>query len=136
MLIGIHCYEVCTTRAYCIVCGYFAVEMREVYHDSEPLLISLSLLYFFVSKARAIENQCFVIASAQYGIHNEKRTSYGHSLVIDPWGTVVADAGGMDGSGTTDGPVSLIVCDIDTDQLASVRGNMPIQQHRAAARYE
>jgi deaminated glutathione amidase len=37
-------------------------------------------------KARAIENQCFVIAAAQYGKHNEKRESYGHSIVVDPSG--------------------------------------------------
>lgn len=42
-------------------------------------------------KARAIENECFVIASAQTGKHNEKRVSYGHSLVVDPWGQVLCD---------------------------------------------
>ena len=35
------------------------------------------------------DNQCFVIAAAQSGIHNQKRNSYGHSLVVDPWGTIV-----------------------------------------------
>jgi predicted amidohydrolase len=42
-------------------------------------------------KARAIENQCFVIASAQYGYHNEKIQTYGHSLIIDPWGEILVD---------------------------------------------
>ena len=40
-------------------------------------------------RARAIECQCYVIAAAQAGRHNEKRESYGHSLIIDPWGEVV-----------------------------------------------
>ena len=44
-------------------------------------------------RARAIESQCYVIAAAQAGRHNEKRESYGHSLVVDPWGKVLADAG-------------------------------------------
>tara|TARA_R110000868_G_scaffold183422_2_gene424716 strand:+ start:13871 stop:14644 length:774 start_codon:yes stop_codon:yes gene_type:complete len=44
-------------------------------------------------KARAIENQCYVIASGQWGEHNERIRTFGHSLVIDPWGEVVVDAG-------------------------------------------
>ena len=44
-------------------------------------------------RARAIENQCYVIASAQWGQHNEKLSTFGHSLVIDPWGEVLVDAG-------------------------------------------
>ena len=40
-------------------------------------------------RARAVETQCFVIAAAQAGRHNEKRESYGHSLIIDPWGDVI-----------------------------------------------
>lgn len=44
-------------------------------------------------KARAIENQCFVVAAAQWGKHNEKMQTYGHSLVVDPWGEVILDLG-------------------------------------------
>ncbi len=43
-------------------------------------------------RARAIENQCFVVASAQWGRNNDKISTYGHSMVIDPWGTVIANA--------------------------------------------
>ncbi|MDD4973628.1 MAG: carbon-nitrogen hydrolase family protein [Bacteriovorax sp.] len=42
-------------------------------------------------KARAIENQCFVVAAAQWGHHNEKMQTFGHSLVVDPWGDVILD---------------------------------------------
>ena len=42
-------------------------------------------------RARAIENQCFVIAAAQWGYHNEKIQTYGHSLVVDPWGDILLD---------------------------------------------
>src|SRR5918912_1283264 len=44
-------------------------------------------------RARAIENQCFVLAPAQYGFHGGKRASYGHALVVDPWGVVLAECG-------------------------------------------
>src|SRR5690606_26085448 len=44
-------------------------------------------------KARAIENQCYVVASGQWGEHNEKIKTFGHSLVVDPWGEIVVDAG-------------------------------------------
>lgn len=43
-------------------------------------------------RARAIENQCYVIASGQWGQHNDKLSTFGHSLIIDPWGEVLADA--------------------------------------------
>lgn len=42
-------------------------------------------------RARAIENQCFVVAAAQWGHHNEKMQTFGHSLVIDPWGEILID---------------------------------------------
>lgn len=43
-------------------------------------------------RARAIENQCYVVASAQWGIHNEKISTFGHSMIIDPWGEILVDA--------------------------------------------
>jgi deaminated glutathione amidase len=92
--------------------------------------------------ARAIESQSYVIAAAQYGKHNNKRESYGHSLAVDPWGKIVADAGGC---GRDDGrPVpqgddittpAIVVCEIDLDLLASVRQRMPLQLHRENAEF-
>lgn len=41
-------------------------------------------------RARAVECQAYVVAAAQAGRHNEKRESYGHAIIVDPWGTVVA----------------------------------------------
>ena len=46
-------------------------------------------------RARAIETESYVIAAAQVGQHNEKRASYGHSLIVSPWGEVVAQLGGQ-----------------------------------------
>ena len=77
-----------------------------------------------------------MLAAAQYGQHNEKRKSYGHSLAVDPWGVIIADAGGCDGPGMLpeqEDPPSIVVCDIDLTEMASIRERMPIQQHRDAA---
>ncbi len=72
-------------------------------------------------KARAIETQSYVIAPAQHGSHSSKRRSYGHSLVVDPWGEVVAEIPEGDG---------VAVADIDQERVAQVRRDLPSLQHR------
>jgi predicted amidohydrolase len=74
-------------------------------------------------RARAIETQCWVIAPAQSGKHDDRglRHSYGHSLVIDPWGQVVASA--------SDGP-GLAIAEVDLDRVARVRKAIPVADHR------
>ncbi|KAI9827566.1 MAG: Carbon-nitrogen hydrolase [Thelocarpon impressellum] len=71
-------------------------------------------------RARAIETQCYVIAAAQVGQHNEKRTSYGHSMVVDPWGKVYGELGGEDR-----GP-EVLAATIDLEWLEKVRREMPL----------
>ena len=66
-------------------------------------------------RARAIEGQCFVIAPAQWGEHNEKISTYGHSMIIDPWGNILANA--EEGE-------KLIVADIDLEQIQQVRSSV------------
>lgn len=94
----------------------------------------------WLATARAIESQCYVVAAAQSGKHNEKRESYGHALVVDPWGVVVADAGGVDSDETKvvpgiSSPIGIVVCDIDLEHLKSIRQRMPVHQHRASANF-
>ena len=72
-------------------------------------------------RARAIENACWVIATAQYGLHEDGRKTYGHSLVIDPWGRIVLDMGDEEGVG---------FAEIDPDILPDVRARVPVLQHR------
>lgn len=72
-------------------------------------------------RARAIENQCYVIAAAQTGKHNAKRTSYGHAMVVDPWGCVVAQCR----EGT-----DVALAEIDLHYLAKIREEMPVWSHR------
>ncbi|KAJ4779318.1 Nitrilase-like protein 2 [Rhynchospora pubera] len=102
--------------------------------------------------ARAIETQCYVIAAAQAGKHNEKRESYGDSIIIDPWGTVIARLPGSHISLvafcdvllcdyrmlTCHYPISVpdrlctgfAVAEIDLSKIDTVRTKMPISMHR------
>ena len=72
-------------------------------------------------RARAIEAGLFVIAAAQSGQHDDGRRTFGHSLVIDPWGEVVADGG--EGNG-------LVFANIDLARIAEVRARIPVLSHR------
>ncbi|CAL5210306.1 unnamed protein product [Lathyrus oleraceus] len=74
-------------------------------------------------RARAIENQCYVIAAAQAGAHNHKRESYGDTLIIDPWGTIVGRLPDRSSTG-------IVVADIDLSLVDSVREKMPIAEQR------
>lgn len=71
-------------------------------------------------RARAIENGCFVIAPAQTGTHAGGRQTYGHSLVVDPWGRVLADGGTETG---------VVMCDIDLNEVTKVRQKLPSLEH-------
>jgi predicted amidohydrolase len=71
-------------------------------------------------RARAIENGCFVFAAAQGGLHENKRETYGHSLIVDPWGVVLAE-GGVD--------PGFVMARIDPAQVESARRKIPSLQH-------
>jgi deaminated glutathione amidase len=72
-------------------------------------------------RARAIENQCYVIAAAQAGRHNVKRESYGHSMIVDPWGRILAEQAGGEG---------VVLAEIDHDVIERTRQQMPCLEHR------
>ncbi|KAG5329010.1 NFT1 protein, partial [Acromyrmex heyeri] len=72
-------------------------------------------------RARAIENQCYVIAAAQTGAHNKKRKSWGHAMIVDPWGTIIAQC--------TD-KLGIAMAEIDLTLLEKIRKDMPCEQHR------
>lgn len=71
-------------------------------------------------RSRAIETQTYVIAAAQVGAHNEKRTSYGHSMVVDPWGKILLDLAGED----SEPQVGIV--DIDLDYQEKIKNQMPL----------
>ncbi len=75
-------------------------------------------------RARAVENQCYLLASAQGGRHPNGRMTHGNSMLIDPWGDVVSRFAG-DGKGE-----GVVVGELDLARIAEVRSNLPAQQHR------
>ncbi|OFZ21600.1 MAG: hypothetical protein A2202_09155 [Bdellovibrionales bacterium RIFOXYA1_FULL_36_14] len=102
----------------------FDVRYPEMYRQYRALganLVSISAAFTIPTgiahwhtlvRARAIENQYFVVAPAQWGHHNDRIQTFGHSLVVDPWGEILVDAG--DGE-------KLITVDIDLNQVEEVR---------------
>jgi nitrilase len=72
-------------------------------------------------RARAIENQCYVLAAAQGGEHEGGRRTYGHSMLVDPWGEIVTSL--------TSGP-GVVVGDIDYGRMKDVRTRLPALMHR------
>jgi predicted amidohydrolase len=71
-------------------------------------------------RARAIEDQAWVVAPAQWGKHNEKRETYGHTLVVDPWGTIAGERAEGDG---------VVVVTLDGEAVAKRRTQMPCMTH-------
>jgi deaminated glutathione amidase len=72
-------------------------------------------------RARAIENQCYVIAPAQGGLHENGRRTFGHSLIVDPWGEVQALQEVGEG---------LVMAELDVERIAAVRSQLPALTHR------
>ena len=78
-------------------------------------------------RARAIENQCFVVAPNQIGEHPGGLRSGGRSLIVDPWGLVLAGAPDVE---------TAIVAELDLDRIDDVRRRMPVFEHRRPSAYE
>src|SRR5262249_15780142 len=71
-------------------------------------------------RARVIENGSFLFAAAQCGKHESKRETYGHSLIVDPWGRILAEGGTEPG---------VVMAEIDLGEVAKARGRIPSLQH-------
>jgi predicted amidohydrolase len=78
-------------------------------------------------RARAIENQCYVLAPAQIGFHEPNAQCYGHSLVVDPWGTVIAESPNREG---------VVVTDLDFQALRDIRSQLPSLANRRLAGHQ
>ncbi len=72
-------------------------------------------------RARAIEDQCFVVAANQFGSHGGSYRSGGRSMIVDPWGLVLASAPDSE---------SVIVAELDFDQLRAIRNRFPVLSRR------
>jgi predicted amidohydrolase len=77
-----------------------------------------------LQRARAIETGSFVISAAQGGRHEDGRETFGHSLIVDPWGRVIADAGGSE--------PGVILAEIDLAQVSDARARIPSLKHGRA----
>ena len=73
-------------------------------------------------RARAIENQCYVVAPAQGGVHPGGRRTWGHSMIVDPWGEMLA-CRAEDGAG-------VVIAELDAERLNTVRRQLPALEHR------
>lgn len=71
-------------------------------------------------RARAIENQCYIIAANQGGRHSENRETWGHSMIISPWGELLA---------TLESGEGVVLAEIDLNSLQEIRARMPISEH-------
>jgi predicted amidohydrolase len=80
--------------------------------------------WHILQRARAIETGAFVISAAQGGVHEDGRETFGHSLIVDPWGRVLADAGGSE--------PGVLLAEIDLAQVADARARIPALQHQRA----
>jgi deaminated glutathione amidase len=73
-------------------------------------------------RARAVENQCYVIAANQVGEHAPGSVSFGHSLIVDPWGNLLAEASGSESD--------VIFAELSAEVLQSIREKLPALRHR------
>jgi predicted amidohydrolase len=77
-------------------------------------------------RARAVENQCYVVAANQWGTHGDGKASYGRSMIVDPWGIVLAQAPDEDG---------IIVAELERARVEEVRRALPSLANRQPAAY-
>ena len=77
-------------------------------------------------RARAVENQCYVVAANQWGTHGDGKASYGRSMIVDPWGVVLAQAADEDG---------VIAAELDRVRMEDVRRALPSLANRQPAAY-
>jgi predicted amidohydrolase len=82
--------------------------------------------WHLLQRTRAVEASAFVLSAAQVGRHEDGRETYGHSLVIDPWGEVLLDMGGADDGGSA----GVAFADLDPARIAAVRAQLPSLANR------
>lgn len=105
-------------------------ELFRSMHDQGVEIVALPAAFTFTTgsahwdilvRSRAVENQVYFIAAAQTGIHENGRKTFGHSMIVDPWGQVKASLPDTQG---------VVVSDIDLDYLKKIRGEFPVLSHR------
>ncbi len=77
--------------------------------------------WHILQRARAIETGCFMISAAQGGTHEDGRETFGHSIIVDPWGRVLAEASGAE--------PGIVLAEIDLGQVEEARARIPVLAH-------
>jgi predicted amidohydrolase len=77
--------------------------------------------WHLLNRARAVESQCWVVSPNQWGQHGRGRQTYGHSMIVDPWGTVVAEASDKE---------TCVMAQLDFELLDAIRSRLPSLKHR------
>ncbi len=75
-----------------------------------------------LAQSRAVENFCYVLGAAQGGLHSSGRKTYGHALIVEPWGTVVQETGGIGNS--------IVYAEVDLKKLHAIRASIPVKHHQ------
>ena len=120
-------HSICYDLRFAELYSSYAKNLVDIILVPAAFLVKTGLAHWEVLlRARAIESQCYVIASAQSGVHlsvfdNQSRETFGHSMIIDPWGQIVA----IKRSG-----VGIIYADINKSDILKVRSQIPMQAHR------
>jgi len=78
--------------------------------------------WHLLTRARAVDTFCYVIGSAQVGMHANGRQTYGHTLIVEPWGTIVSEI--------TEKKTGIAYADIDLKKLYDIRNSIPVKNHR------
>ncbi len=122
-----HCYEVGGFRIGATICFDLRFpELFRSYRKENVDVITVSSAFTRATgrahwetllRARAIENQCYIIAANQWGEHNEKMKTWGHSMVIDPWGDILCDA--KEGE-------KIVYADLSKKRITDIRQRMTI----------
>ncbi len=107
------CYDVRFAALYAALAGAGATILSVPAAFTQP---TGAAHWHVLLRARAIETGCFVVAAAQTGMHADGRATYGHSLVVDPWGQILLDMGEAAGGATVD---------VDLDAVAETRARVP-----------
>jgi deaminated glutathione amidase len=117
--------SICFDLRFSDLYHYYAKKHVEAILIPSAFLVKTGQAHWSVlMRARAIESQCYVIASAQAGIHkseNGQRETYGHSVVIDPWGSVIAEL---------QNSPEIQVVELQKSRIQAVRSQIPMKDHR------
>lgn len=115
--------------AVCYDIRFFSLFTELMNHGAEIIAIPAAFTvktgeahWELLTRARAVDTFCYIVGSAQSGTHDNGRQTYGHSLIVGPWGTVVSEI--------TEPNVGIAYADIDLEKLHEIRNKIPALQHR------